>query len=174
MRVLLHGLYNCLCMTSRPCTCVLYFLRKVQAVRDELLEDVIMPEVTLQNPQEQKFFNINSSEGPTQVGCDSNFSMIIFNAWYFVTTQHKPLQCNNTKSIHFWVLDICKLCTEVIVQILSFAYIMQLMVEMWNKKIIVKMYMFCVCSLPWASCYFKYPISIPVLHILKWELVDWQ
>jgi hypothetical protein len=58
----------------------LYFLRKVQAVRDELLEGYIMPQVTLQDPQEQKFFNINSSEGSAQVGCNSDFSMIIFNA----------------------------------------------------------------------------------------------
>jgi hypothetical protein len=151
MRVLLHSLYKCLCKRSRPCTGVLYFLRKVQAVRDELLEDGIMPEITLQDPQEQKFFNINSSEGPTQVLCNSNFSMIIFNAWYFVTTEHKPLQCNNTKCIHFCVLGICEFCTEVIVQILSFAYILQLLVEMWNEKIIVKIYMFCVCNPVWAS-----------------------
>jgi hypothetical protein len=75
MRVLLHGLYNYLCKRSRPCTSFLYFLRKVQAFRDELLEDDIMPEITLQDPQEQKFFNINSSEGPTQVGCNSNFKL---------------------------------------------------------------------------------------------------
>jgi len=79
MRVILHGLYNYLCKRSRPCISV-FFFRKVQAVQDELLEDDIMPEVTLQDPQKQKFFNINSSEGPTQVGCNSNFRIIIFNA----------------------------------------------------------------------------------------------
>ena len=80
MRVLLHGRYNYLCKRSRPCISVLYFPRKVHVVRDELLEDDIMPEVTMQDPQEQKIFNINSSEGPTQVGCNSNFSMIVLNA----------------------------------------------------------------------------------------------
>jgi hypothetical protein len=31
-------------------------------------------------------------------------------------------------------------------QIFSFGYILQLMVEMWHKNIIVKMYMFYVCN----------------------------
>jgi hypothetical protein len=48
-----------------------------------------MPEIALQDPQEQKFFNVNSSEEPTQVGCNSKFSMMIFIALYSVTTEHK-------------------------------------------------------------------------------------
>jgi hypothetical protein len=85
----LHALSNCLRGRYRPCKSVLHFLKTVQAVRDELLEDIIMPEITLQDPQQQKFFNINSSEVSTQVGCNSKFSLMMFIALYSVTTEHK-------------------------------------------------------------------------------------
>jgi hypothetical protein len=43
----------------------LYRFQTTQVAQDEFVEDVVVPEIALRNPNQEKFVNIKSSEGPT-------------------------------------------------------------------------------------------------------------